>query len=55
MAAVDPWASWGGESRTYISIGLTGCHVVVSPSSDLPWSGIRPGEPVGTLREGLLV
>ncbi|XP_039724667.1 zinc finger protein 606 isoform X8 [Pteropus medius] len=45
MAAVDPWASWGGESRTCIPIGLTGCHVVASPSSDLPWSGIRPGEP----------
>ncbi|XP_074171559.1 zinc finger protein 606 isoform X7 [Rhinolophus sinicus] len=40
MAAVDPWASWG-ESRTCVPIG----HVVASPSSDLPWPGIRHGEP----------
>ncbi|XP_032983544.1 zinc finger protein 606 isoform X7 [Rhinolophus ferrumequinum] len=44
MAAVDPWASWG-ESRTCVPIGHVGCHSVASPSSDLPWPGIRHGKP----------
>ncbi|KAF5929471.1 hypothetical protein HPG69_007221 [Diceros bicornis minor] len=42
MAGVDPWASWG-ESRAYVPTGHVGCHVMASPSSDLPWPGI--GEP----------
>ncbi|XP_023506388.1 zinc finger protein 606 isoform X8 [Equus caballus] len=44
MAAVDPWVSWG-ESRACVPIGHIGCHVVASPSSDLPLPWIRAREP----------
>nr|XP_044616090.1 zinc finger protein 606 isoform X7 [Equus asinus] len=44
MAAVDPWVSWG-ESRACVPIGHIGCHVVASPSSDLPLPWITASEP----------
>lgn len=51
MAAVDPWVSWG-ESRACVPIGHIGCHVVASPSSDLPLPWITASEPGGFLGQG---